>query len=327
MRIHIQNTATLNSTYTVDEALWAAALARNGEDGAAYQVTYGNTLDDYAGAIADAELLLSHNRSIPDLFPVEAPKLKYVMCGNAGLDSLAPFDWLPPGVTLLTNSGTHADKAGEYAIMALLMLANRIPAFVAAQGEARWNRQAGRLLRDGRLTVVGLGALGGAAAHHGKAFGMHVTGVRTSATPHPACDRVVATSDVDSVLPETDYLVLACPLTPATRNILDRRRLALLPRHAGLVNIGRGQLVDEPALCDALDTGALAGAVLDVFVTEPLPRDARIWTTPDVVITPHMSADDPARYMANTLDVLFTNMKALREGRPLPNTFDITRGY
>jgi len=327
MRIHIQNTASLSPTYTVDEAVWSAALARNGEDAAAYQVTFGKTPNDYAGAIADAELLLSHNRSIPSLFPAEAPRLKYVMCGNAGLDSLAPFDWLPRGVTLLTNSGTHADKAGEYALMALLMLANGIPAFVTAQGEARWSRQAGRLLRDGRLTVVGLGALGGATAHHGKAFGMHVTGVRTSASPHPACDRVVATADIDSVLPETDYLVLACPLTPATRNILDRRRLALLPPHAGLVNIGRGALVDEEALCDALDAGALAGAVLDVFVTEPLPPDARIWTTPNVVITPHMSADDPARYIANTLDVLFANMKALREGRPLPNRFDVARGY
>ncbi|MBS7696592.1 MULTISPECIES: NAD(P)-dependent oxidoreductase [unclassified Chelatococcus] len=327
MRIHIQNTGNFNPLYAVDGALWTAALARNGEDAADYEVTFGKTLDDYASNIRDAELLLSHNRSIPDLFPVEAPKLKFVMCGNAGLDSLAPFDWLPRGVTLLTNSGTHADKAGEYAIMALLMLANGVPAFVTAQAAARWNRKTGRLLRDGRLTVVGLGALGGAAAHHGKAFGMHVTGVRTSASPHPACDRVVATGDIDSVLPETDYLVLACPLTPATRNILDRRRLALLPSNAGVVNIGRGALVDEPALCDALDAGALAGAVLDVFVEEPLPPDARIWTTPNVVITPHMSADDPTRYMANTLDVLFANLKALREGRSLPNAFDITRGY
>lgn len=327
MRIHFQNTPALGPTYAVDASLWTAALARHHEDGAGYNVTYGQTMDEYRAAVADAELLLGHNRSIRSLFPAEAPHLRFVMCGNAGLDSLAPFDWLPQGVALLTNSGTHADKGGEYAIMALLMLANRIPAFVTAQRAAHWDRNSGGLLGDGRLTVLGLGALGGATARHAKAFGMHVTGVRTRAEPHPACDRVVATADLDSVLPETDYLVLACPLTPATRNIMDRRRLALLPPHAGLVNIGRGQLIEEEALCDALDAGTLGGAVLDVFVQEPLPSEARIWTTPNVVITPHMSADDHARYMANTLDVLLANLKARREGRPMPNIFDIARGY
>jgi phosphoglycerate dehydrogenase-like enzyme len=327
MRIHIQNTPKGNPAYAVDEAMWQAAVARNRIEDADYEVTIGNSLEDYAREIADAEILLAHNRMFRSLFPAPAPRLKLVMSANAGVDDLAPFDWLPDGVMLVKNSGTHAEKAGEYLLMALLMLANRVPLAVTNHRARRWDRQAGTTLRGKRVTIVGLGAIGGAAADHAKHFGLHVTGVRTSASPHPACDRVIAQADLDSVLPETDYLVLACPLTPATRGLIDRRRLALLPPTAGIANVGRGAVIDEEALCEALEARRLGGAVLDVFATEPLPPDHRMWTTPNVVVTPHMSSDDPQAYMPNTLDVLFRNLAALRQGQRPPNLFDLDRGY
>jgi phosphoglycerate dehydrogenase-like enzyme len=327
MRIHIQNTPGGKPAYAVDQAMWQAAVVRNHVEDAGYQVTIGNTLEDYARQIADAEVLLAHNRMFRFLFPASAPRLKLIMSANAGVDDLAPYEWLPDGVMLVKNSGTHSEKAGEYLMMALLMLANRIPQTVTDQQARRWNRQAGTVVRGKRVTIVGLGAIGGAAAAHAQYFGLRVTGVRTSATPHPNCDRVVAQDDLDSVLPETDYLVLACPLTPATRGLIDRRRMGLLPPTAGITNVGRGAVIDEEALCDALDAGRLTGAVLDVFATEPLPPEHRMWTTPNVVVTPHMSSDDPDVYMPNTLDVLFRNLAALREGKRPPNLFDLTRGY
>jgi len=240
---------------------------------------------------------------------------------------LAPFDWLPPGVMLLNNAGAHAVKAGEFAIMSLLMLANRVPEMVTHQRAGRWQKLWGAALDGRRVTVVGLGSLGGAAAMQAARFGMHVTGVRTTARPHPHCAEVIATAELDRVLPQTEFLVLACPLTEATRGLLDRRRLGLLPRGAGLVNIGRGALVDQEAMCDLLDDGRLSGAVLDVFTPEPIPPDHRLWTTRNLVISPHTAADDPNTYNPRSLDLFFDNLRAWREGRAMPNRFDPARGY
>ena len=128
-------------------------------------------------------------------------------------------------------------------------------------------------------------------------------------------------------MPTTEFLVLACPLTDATRGLMDRRRLGLLPAGAGIVNIGRGELLDQDALCDLLDNGHLSGAVLDVFTPEPIPEGHRLWTTPNLVISPHTSADDPATYNPRSLDIFIRNVRAYLAGEKLPNLFDTERGY
>jgi phosphoglycerate dehydrogenase-like enzyme len=246
---------------------------------------------------------------------------------NAGLDKLAPFDWLPQGVALLNNRGTHAVKSGEFGIMAVLMLASRVPEMVTHQRAGRWQKLWGTALGGKRLTVVGLGTLGGATARHAAHFGMYVTGVRAHPAPHPDCAEVIGTDRLNDVLPRTDYLVLACPLTEATRGLIDRRRLSLLPRGGGVVNIGRGELLDQEALCDLLDGGQLSGAVLDVFSPEPIPPGHRLWSTCNLVISPHTAADDPATYNPRSLDIFLDNLRAWRDGKPLPNRFDTARGY
>ena len=109
--------------------------------------------------------------------------------------------------------------------------------------------------------------------------------------------------------------------------MLDHRRLGLLPQGAGVVNIGRGALLDQDALCDLLDSGHLSGAVLDVFTPEPLPEGHRMWTTPNVIISPHTSVDEPSSYNPRSLDIFFENLRALRDGQPMPNVFDTSRGY
>jgi phosphoglycerate dehydrogenase-like enzyme len=156
---------------------------------------------------------------------------------------------------------------------------------------------------------------------------MRVTGVRAHPRPHPACVQVIGTDALDSVLPETEFLVLACPLTEATRGLITRQRLECLPSGAGVVNIGRGELIDQDALCDLLDQEHLSGAVLDVFTPEPIPHGHRLWSTRNVIISPHTSADDPATYNPRSLDIFLENLRAWRDGKPLPNRFDIARGY
>lgn len=326
MRIHLQNPAN-DPIFRFSRPMWDAAVARSRNIGAGHQVSIGDTPGDFIAGMAEAEALVSDTDTIRKLFPVAAPKLKLISVTSAGLNALAPFDWVPEGVTLLNNSGTHAVKAGEFALMAVLMLASHIPEFVTDQRAGRWHKRWGSVLRGRRVTVVGLGSLGGAAAEQFSNFGMAVTGVRTRAESHPHCAEVIATGDLDRVLPQTEFLVLACPLTPATQNLMDRRRLALLPQGAGLVNIGRGALLDQDALCDALDAGQLGSALLDVFVPEPVPPGHRLWTTPNLIMTPHISVDDPNTYNADSLDIFFKNLRAQRDGQKMPNLFDPQRGY
>lgn len=326
MRIHVQNLPG-DPQFNVTPAQWAAAAARASDVSGGHDVTYGETPEAFRAAIGEAEALVAQTGAVRRLFPADAPRLRLIYCTSAGLDSLAPFDRFPPGAALLNNRGTHGAKAGEYGIMALLMLAAGMPAFATAQRAGRWAPRHGSVLAGRKVTVAGLGTLGGAVAGQAARFGMRVTGVRTRAEPHPACAEVVALSELDSVLGDTEFLVLALPLTDATRGLLDRRRIAMLPGGAGVVNIGRGALLDQDALCDALEGGHLSGAVLDVFVPEPVPAGHRLWAAPNLVITPHVSADDPDTYIPLSLDIFFRNLRAFRDGKLLPNRFDTARGY
>jgi phosphoglycerate dehydrogenase-like enzyme len=327
MRIHIQNLAGMIGD-TLTEAQFKAAAAQAGLPPGHHTVTVGYTLDDFAAAIPTAEAVVTSTTVTKKLFPAEAPHLKILFCTSAGLDPV-PFADLPPGLIVLNNRGVHGPKAGEFGIMALLMLCNQVPGMIADQHAQEWNRNKrhSAVIAGRRVTVIGLGSLGGAVAEQAARFGMKVTGVRARPAAHPACQRVVSTDDLDSVLPESEFLFLACPLTAATRNILDRRRIGLLPPGAGVVNIGRGPLIEQDALCDALESGHLAGAVLDVFVPEPVPPGHRLWTTPNLVMTPHVSSDDPLTYNDRSFDVFIANVKAYEAGEAMPNLFDPVRGY
>jgi glyoxylate/hydroxypyruvate reductase len=307
--------------------MWDAVAARSPDVGQGHDVSIGVTPADFLAAMRDAEALVCDAGVIRALFPCPAPRLKLIFLTNAGLDSLAPFTWLPSGVELMNNRGTHAAKAGEFALMSILMLANRVPAMVTHQRQGAWRKLWGAVIGGRHVTVVGLGTLGGAAAELAARFGMKVTGVRANPAPHPACARVVGTGELDDVLPETEFLVLACPLTEATRGLITRQRLESMPSGAGVVNIGRGELLDQDALCDLLDQDHLSGAVLDVFTPEPIPPGHRLWSTANLIISPHTSADDPATYNKHSLGIFLDNLRAWRDGRPLPNRFDIARGY
>ncbi len=328
MRIHVHS-APDAGTFALTLAQWDAASARAGAVGAEHTVTFGDTAEALAAGLLQAEALVTMSGALSRALPLPpAPHLRLIYCTAAGLDGLAPFTWLPAGVQLLNNRGTHGEKAGEYGLMALLMLANQLPAYASAQRAGEWAGAVhGGMLAGRRLLVVGLGVLGAAIATRAAAAGVVVTGMRTVATPHPACIRVIDPAGLDAALPDADFVVLSTPLTAQTRGLLDRRRIGLLPPGAGVVNIGRGALLDQDALCDALDAGALGGAVLDVFVPEPVPPGHRLWTTRNLIMTPHMSADDPVSYVPRSMDIFFDNLAAWNEGRPLPNWFKVARGY
>jgi phosphoglycerate dehydrogenase-like enzyme len=320
MRIHV-HTRPPGPDFAITQAQWEAAATRAGEP--PHEVTFGSTRAEWEAA-GTVELVVTHGDLVRGLIPLD---VKLVFVTNAGVDGLAPFEWLPAGAILMNNSGAHAPKAGEYIAMAALMLAGRMPETMTAQREAAWRPVFSPPLAGRRVTIVGTGDLGAAGARALRALGVATTGVRTRTEPHPDFDAVAAVADLDSVLAATDILVLACPLTEATRGMLDRRRLELLPAGAGVVNIGRGKLIDGDALCDLLEKGHIGGAVLDVVDPEPLPPQHRMWRTPNLVLTPHVSCDDPSTYNDRSLDILFANLRALRAGEAAPNRVDLSRGY
>ncbi len=328
MRIHIQNDPA-DPLFEITRAQWDEAADRAGEKG--HAVSFGDTPEAFAAAIPAAEALITAAHVVRHLLPAPAPALRpalrIVFCTSAGLDRLAPFDWLPPDAEVWNNSGTHATKGAEFVLMALLMLACRLPEIGADQRAQRWEKKYGTVLAGRRVVIVGLGQIGAAAAALAARHGMEVIGCRAHPAPHPDCARVVAPADLDGELPQADAVALAAPLTTATRNLLDARRIGLLKAGAGVVNIGRGAVLDQDALCDALDAGRLGGAVLDVFAAEPVPAGHRLWTTRNLVMTPHVSCDDPASYNPISLDIFFANLRAWRAGETPPNRFDLARGY
>lgn len=256
-----------------------------------------------------------------------APRLRWIHIIGAGIEPLLPLDWLPDGVVLTNNSGVHVPKTRESVLMALLMLNARLPAMMANQRAHRWQPIFTPSIAGRHLLVVGVGDMGGAAASAGRALGLHVTGVRRNGAAHPDVTRMVTPDALDTVLPSADFIVLAAPLTPDTRGMIDRRRLGLLKPGAGLFNIGRAGLLDHVALADGLASGAISGAILDVFDPEPLPADSPLWDVPGLMMMPHVTSDDTDAYLPMTYDLVFANADRLARGQPLLNRVDPARGY
>lgn len=240
-----------------------------------------------------------------------APSLRWVHTHAAGADRPVLLELRERGVSVTTSSGANAVVVAQTAVAALLGLARRLPQLAAAQREHRWASLIGgalpRDLAGQRVTIVGWGPIGQEAARLLGAIGLQVSVVRSSDTPAAAGLATVAFEQLHRLLPATDWLLLACPLSERTRQLVDARALALLPGDAHVLNVSRGEVIDEPALIDALRAGRLAGAYLDVFAVEPLEAASPLWDLPNVIVTPHsagFSDGNAARVFALFLDRL-----------------------
>lgn len=330
IRLHLQNQPSEAPAFHATEAVWAAAAERHPDLARRLAVTIGWTQADFEAAIPSAEILVTWVSVVKEtraVYAHGAPHLRMIFCTSAGIDRVIPFDWLPDRVVLLNNSGVHAQKSAEWGLMAILMLANRMPLFATRQRARRFEKIYAPSVAGQTLLVVGVGALASPIIDQARSFGMNVIGVRHAPVPHPGCHRVITTAALDDALPEADILLLACPLTPETTGMISRARLARMKPTAGIVNMARGAIVDQEALCDALEAGRLGGAVLDVVTPEPLPPDSRIWDTPNLLLSPHVSVDDPHTYTPRSLDLFFTNFGHWLKGEPMPNRIDTRRGY
>jgi phosphoglycerate dehydrogenase-like enzyme len=271
-----------------------------------------------------AHVLIGHR--VPHRSADQMAELRWLHLTSAGVDHVLPLDWLPRGVTLTNSSGVHAEHAAEYALCALLMLNIGFPQHIADQQRGRWDQVFHSPIRGKTVVLIGVGAIGGAAARRAKQAGLHVIGVRRSRRPHRYVDETVGPDALAAVLPRADFLLVTAPLTPETRSLIGRRELDLLRQEAGVVCMSRAGLVDYDALAERLRRGRLRGAIVDVCDPEPLPPASPLWRVPNLIITPHISSDPPD-YAARVIAILKENVGRFLDGRPLMNRIARSRGY
>lgn len=277
----------------------------------------------------DADALVVWGTSSDDVASVAGrmPNLRWVQSLAAGPDSLLKAGF-PDDVVLTGGSGLHDATVSEHALALILGLVRRLPQSLAAQAEHRWARELGgtqplhpegaiTTLIDARVLVWGFGNIGQRLAPLLSALGARVRGVARTAGTRAGFD-VIAEPDLDAALAETDVLVMVLPSSAATAHALDADRLAALPPHALVVNVGRGTTVDEDALVRALEAGEIAGAALDVTAVEPLPADSPLWDTPGVLITPHAAGGRPI----GADELIAHNVAALLAAEPLRNVVE-----
>lgn len=292
-------------------------------------------LPDYDGLsreIADTDVLIGWSIK-PEQFAA-ARKLKWIHSPAAAVHQLM-FPELINSQVLLTNSGdVHGPVVAEHAIALLLALAKRLPQAMGYQQKKKWAQELlwqeqprPREVSGATVVVIGMGSIGREFAVRAKALGMRVLAVRENPQKGAGgADAVYAPSQLETVLPQADYLLLCTPVTPATNGIINRSRLSLMKQDAYLINVGRGPLVDEAALIEALKEHKIAGAALDVFTEEPLPKDSPFWSLPNVLITPHTAAVTD-RLWERHYQLICQNLKRFIAGKQLLNSIDKQRGY
>ncbi len=304
---------------------WSAAARRHRALAKNLRVTIGWDQDILGEALKTADVMINSAPPQENL-RARAPRLKWIQTTGAGIDALMPLDWLPADMTLTNNSGAHGAKAEDSCAMALLMLNSRMPEVLTNQRKKHWEQIFSTPIAGKTAVVIGFGDLGRGAGRAAKKLGLEVIAVTRSGEAARPADAVYPVSRIDRALAKADFVIVTTPLTASTRGLMNRERLERLKPGAGLVNIGRAPIVDYTALTRMLASGALSGAVLDVFDQEPLPPKSPLWTVPNLVIMPHISCDDP-RYIDRLFDTWFENLERFIAGRKLKNIVDRQLGY
>lgn len=282
--------------------------------------------------LRETDVLLS-NPIVPDDVLERAPKLKWVQLTSAGADRLIDSE-LVRLIIVTTASGIHAIPISEYVIGAMIAFAKGLPRTSRSQIDHKWQAFLPTELAGATVAVIGLGAIGERVARLAKALEMRVLAVRRSCDRRttgvecgqPFVDEMFPPSELHTVLAESDYVVLAVPLTSDTRHMIGEAELAVMKPNAVIVNIARGAVIDQEALIRALKAQRIGGAALDVTDPEPLPPESELWDLENVMITPHISGGTP-HYMDRAIELFCDNLRRYVAGETLRNVVDPSRGY
>ena len=289
-------------------------------------------LDDIVGEIADAEVMVGWQLNLEQFRA--AQKLKWIHATTAAVHQLLFPELVASNVRVTNSTEIHGPVVAEHAIALIFALAKGLPQAVRYQAERHWAQQdlwssnaRPRELAGATLGVIGLGAIGRECVRLAKAIGMRVVAVRE----HPergseGSDRVVSPAQLDEVLSQSDYVLLAAPLTPKTKTLFNDAAFQQMRAEGCFLNVSRGALVDEGALSRALKAGTIRGAALDVFQTEPLPADSSLWELENLLITPHTAALT-GRLWERHFFRISENLRRFESGKALLGEVDKQRGY
>jgi phosphoglycerate dehydrogenase-like enzyme len=269
----------------------------------------------------------------PEQF-VAGKKLRWIHSPAAAVHQLMFPALIQSNVVLTNSTGIHGPVVAEHAIAVLLAMAKRLPQAMQYQARRQWSqdklwheRPRPREVADATVAVVGMGGIGREFTARAKALGMKVLAVRENpGKGADGADAVFSSTQIDEVLPQADYVLLCTPVTPATTGIINAARLGKMKPDACLINVGRGPLIDDSALLQALKDRRIGGAALDVFVEEPLPSDSPFWPLDNLLITPHTAAVTD-RLWERHYRLIADNMKRFLAGERLLNEVDKRRGY
>ncbi|HUW63997.1 MAG TPA: D-2-hydroxyacid dehydrogenase [Spirochaetia bacterium] len=279
-------------------------------------------------AIESTEVFVTFGFDLTGELISRAANLRWVQLFRAGVDMLPLRDLLAREITVTTVSGIHAIPMAEHALAMIIMLAHKFHLFGRRQAQKKWNREA--VITEAwekTVGIIGTGHVGTEVAKKARALGMRSIGLNTRGTPVDGVEKVLSRDRMDQLLRESDFVVVTVPLTPATREFLGEREFTMMKPTASLINLARGEVIDEKALVRALQDGVIGGAGLDVFAAEPLPPDSPLWAMENVIITPHVSGISD-RYVERGMAIFAENLAAcLTGGRPVRNIVDLQRGY
>jgi phosphoglycerate dehydrogenase-like enzyme len=298
------------------------------------------------GPLDDVEVMLRGWLG-PEAFDrilARAPRLSWVHSATSGVERALTPAARQRGLVVTNARGVFSRPIAEYVVMMILAVSRRLPQLLELQRERTWQPLEGKELRDVTVGIVGLGSMGRAVASLAGGFGCRVVAVRRRAEAHdgPASGwgsgaddaaagdlrlaRIGGPDSLPELLGESDFIVLAAPLTPETEEMINERTLAQVKPGAWLINVARGRLVDERALIRALRDGPLGGAVLDTFHDEPLPPMSSFYDLPNVIVTPH-TAWSSSRVLDRSVELFCDNLQRFAQGEPLLNVVDPTAGY
>jgi len=295
------------------------------------------------GPLDDVEVMLRGwlTSEAFDRLLVRAPQLAWVHSATSGVDRALTPASRERGLVVTNARGVFSRPIAEYVLMMILSVSRKLPQLLELQRERTWQPLEGAELRDVTVGIVGLGSIGRAVGALATAFGCRVVAVRRRADAGSSAlgedgddrslgelmlDRVGGPDTLPELLAESDFIVLAAPLTPETREMINAETLAMVKPGSWLINVARGRLIDERALLRALDDGPLGGAVLDTFHDEPLPPDSPFYAMPNVIVTPHTSWSS-GRVLDRSVELFCDNLRRFAAGEPLLNVVDPNAGY
>lgn len=283
--------------------------------------------------LAEADVLFDFDYTNDADLPELAPRLKWIQATSAGIGQFVVrrnYHTRMPNTTFTSAKGIHAIPLAEFCLMSMLGASRGLALTIGLQAQRKWERFATTDLVGRTVVIFGYGSIGREVGRLSRAFGMNVIGIKRTVTDEdrsdPHANEVLTADAFTSMLPRADFLVLCAPHTDQTESVLGRAQIASMKKGAYLINIGRGALVDEPALIDALRSGHVGGAALDVFATEPLPPQSPFWTMPNVLVVPH-SASTSDRENGRITDLFCENIRRFLAGRELLNVLDVKRLY